>query len=194
MLIEAGVTALWARPYSTSELPVSKTMSSPVAGSAPPDQLAAAPASLGPALAVTTEVLIVPVPPLTETASTKGRPTFAAVPVTTLVATVQVISLNSWGTVAALRALARSAAVALAPPAFPGTDTVLPLIVTLYVVAASLLPIVIVCTWATAGASPRQRMVDMGGSKGQGFRISDRGFRISDLRTVAPPPSQGGSN
>src|SRR5205823_1382284 len=78
-------------------------------------------ASLGPLPVVTTEVLIVPVPPLTATASVKGRPGFAAVPVTTFVATVQAISLNSCGTVAALRAFKRSAAVALAPPAFPFT-------------------------------------------------------------------------
>src|SRR5262245_49483733 len=139
-------------------------MSSPVAGSAPPDQLAATPASFGPLPAFVTAVLIVPVPPEVLTASEKGRPGFAAVPVMTAAFTVHTISANSGGTVAALRALARSDAVALAPPAFPGTGTVLPLIVTLYAVATSLTPMVIVCTCATAGASPRQRMVDMGNS------------------------------
>ena len=51
---------------------MSKTMSSPVAGSVPLDQLAATPASLGPPPATVTEVLIVPVPPATATASRKG--------------------------------------------------------------------------------------------------------------------------
>ena len=58
------------------------------------DQLAATPASFGPLEAVTTDVLIEPVPPLTETASVKGRPALAAVPVTTFVATLQ--ANGSW--------------------------------------------------------------------------------------------------
>src|SRR5215470_4502163 len=105
-------------------------MSSLVAGMVPVDQLAATPASLGPLLAVATAVLIVPVPPVAATASVNGLPALTAVPVTTAAAEVHQISLNSCGTVAALSALARSVAVALAPPAFPGAETVLPLIVT----------------------------------------------------------------
>src|SRR5579872_5438223 len=110
-------------------------MSSPVAGSEPVDQLAAMPASFGPLLAVVTAVEIVPDPPAVPTESVKGFPGLAAVPVTTLVATDQTISANSCGAVAALRALARSVAVLLAPPASPGTEIALPLIETLYVVA-----------------------------------------------------------
>src|SRR5579872_651297 len=117
-------------------------MSSPVAGRAPLDQLAATLISLGPLLAVVTAVLIVPVPPATLAVSAKGLPGLVAVPVTTLAATCQAISANSCGTVAALSALARSLAVLLAPPALPGTETVLPLIVALYVVATSFVPIV----------------------------------------------------
>src|SRR5258707_9945395 len=98
MVIELGVTALCARPYSASELPVSKTISSPVAGSAAVDQLAATPTSLGPLPALVTAVLMVPVPPVVLTASVKGLPDLAAVPVMTLALAVQPISLNSCGT------------------------------------------------------------------------------------------------
>src|SRR4029079_18078578 len=111
--------------------PLSKMTSSPVAGSAPVDQLAAMLASFGPLPALVTDVLIVPVPPVALAVSVKGLPGLAAVAVTTLVAAVQAISLNSCGTVAALSAFNRSFAVEFAPPAFPGTETVLPLMVTL---------------------------------------------------------------
>src|SRR5258708_5530871 len=106
-------------------------MSSPVAGRAPVDQLAAMPASEGPLLVVVAAGEIVPVPPAVLTARVKGRPGLAAVPLTTLAATDQAISANSWGTVAAFSALARSVAVLLAPPAFPGAEIVLPLMATL---------------------------------------------------------------
>src|SRR5579859_7156655 len=105
-------------------------MSSPVAGSEPVDQLAAMPASEGPLLVVVTAVESVPVPPVVPTASVNGLPGRAAAPVTTLATTDQAISANSCGTVAAFTALARSVAVLLAPPASPGTEIVLPLIVT----------------------------------------------------------------